>query len=420
VPQRSCLNACTVLYRFLLAGGGPASAVLSGPNSLQAKHQASTTAGHVRSAGSQPSGLRQLPLDAIHTASDSLRAPQHTQAQLQSYKPFINAQGLWELSELDLEAIAVGAQILGAGGGGSARLNRLKLQHAMAQRAAAAASAPIAAAAAAAQGAGAAACQACRIRPCVLSLAGLQDDAMLCDVGGMGAPTVSAEKLDSHECAAAVRGLEGSLPSPLTALLCAEVGGGNALEPLAVGMELGLPIVDADLMGRAFPELQMSTAAIAGVSLTPAAIADDKGNVLVMAAAASANWAEKVLRAACTEMGCSVGLASSPMSGRHAQEVRMGCCTVARQLPTVVSMLPACLTDNKSDPANPHVKVRRELLCCCIAAYAGPKATVQSVLPCCGCHALVCSRSLYTEAALYKSHAPHPVTVAATAAPVCS
>ncbi|WIA10376.1 hypothetical protein OEZ85_010568 [Tetradesmus obliquus] len=100
-----------------------------------------------------------------------------------------------------------------------------------------------------------------------------------------------------------------------------EVGGGNALEPLAVGMELGLPVVDADLMGRAFPELQMSTAAIAGVPLTPAAVADDKGNVLLMAAAASPNWAERVLRAACTEMGCSVGLASSPMTGTTAHEV---------------------------------------------------------------------------------------------------
>ncbi|WIA30432.1 hypothetical protein OEZ86_000516 [Tetradesmus obliquus] len=154
-----------------------------------------------------------------------------------------------------------------------------------------------------------------------MSLKDLPDDAYVCDVGGMGAPTVSAEKLDSYECAAAVQALSAALPRPLTALLCAEVGGGNALEPLAVDMELGLPVVDADLMGRAFPELQMSTAAIAGVPLTPAAVADDKGNVLLMAAAASPNWAERVLRAACTEMGCSVDLASSPMTGTTAREV---------------------------------------------------------------------------------------------------
>lgn len=286
----------------------------------EAYSAASTAAGQASTAGREPSEEQQRPLDAIHAASDSLTAPQHSKAELATHRPFVNDQGLWELSDLDLDAIALGAQILGAGGGGSARLNRLKLQHAMAARGAAGGQVS---SSAAGQCAGAEAVNPCRTRPCVLSLAGLQDDAMLCDVGGMGAPTVSAEKLDSHECAAAVRGLAGLLPSPLTALLCAEVGGGNALEPFAVGMELGLPVVDADLMGRAFPELQMSTAAIAGVSLTPAAIADDKGNVVVMAAAASAHWAERVFRAACTEMGCSVGLASSPMSGRRAKEVSL-------------------------------------------------------------------------------------------------
>lgn len=36
-----------------------------------------------------------------------------------------------------------------------------------------------------------------------------------------------------------------------------QVGGGNCLEPLVVGSSLGLPVVDGDLMGRAFPELQV-------------------------------------------------------------------------------------------------------------------------------------------------------------------
>ena len=43
----------------------------------------------------------------------------------------------------------------------------------------------------------------------------------------------------------------------VTALLAAEAGGGNCLEPLVVGARLGLPVVDGDLMGRAFPELQV-------------------------------------------------------------------------------------------------------------------------------------------------------------------
>jgi hypothetical protein len=253
---------------------------------------------------------------AAGTSWSSATVPTCQQAPLQQllqYRPCINSQGLWEVSELDLDAMAIGAQILGTGGGGSARHNRLKLGHAMAAAGADAAAVDLEPSAGTGmqqqqqQQAGSPllrANSATRSKqqnqklkaPLIMSLIDLPDDAYVCDVGGMGAPTVSAEKLDSYECAAAVRGLSAALPQPITALLCAEVGGGNALEPLAVGMEQGLPVVDADLMGRAFPELQMSTAAIAGVSLTPAAVADDKGNVLVMAAATSPNWAEKVLR----------------------------------------------------------------------------------------------------------------------------
>ena len=46
-------------------------------------------------------------------------------------------------------------------------------------------------------------------------------------------------------------------PGRLVALMAGEVGGGNGIEPLVVGSKMGLPVVDGDLMGRAFPELQV-------------------------------------------------------------------------------------------------------------------------------------------------------------------
>ena len=42
----------------------------------------------------------------------------------------------------------------------------------------------------------------------------------------------------------------------MTALVCAEVGGLNSIQPLITGARLGLPVLDCDGMGRAFPELQ--------------------------------------------------------------------------------------------------------------------------------------------------------------------
>ena len=40
-------------------------------------------------------------------------------------------------------------------------------------------------------------------------------------------------------------------------VLCVEVGGINSLEPLLVSGKIGLPAVDADGMGRAFPMLHV-------------------------------------------------------------------------------------------------------------------------------------------------------------------
>lgn len=46
--------------------------------------------------------------------------------------------------------------------------------------------------------------------------------------------------------------------SGLHAVMSCEIGGGNGLEPLAIGARMELPVVDADFMGRAFPELQVT------------------------------------------------------------------------------------------------------------------------------------------------------------------
>ena len=40
-------------------------------------------------------------------------------------------------------------------------------------------------------------------------------------------------------------------------MISAEIGGCNSFEPLVTGARVGLPVLDADGMGRAFPELQV-------------------------------------------------------------------------------------------------------------------------------------------------------------------
>ncbi len=112
----------------------------------------------------------------------------------------------------------------------------------------------------------------------------------------------------------AFRQLEKVLGRKIDAVLCGEAGGINSTTPFVVAAASGLPLVDGDGMGRAYPELQMETFGLHGVSATPMVLCDDKGNSLVLETVNNA-WTERLARAATVEMGGSALLAFYPMSG---------------------------------------------------------------------------------------------------------
>ena len=60
-----------------------------------------------------------------------------------------------------------------------------------------------------------------------------------------------------------------------------EIGGMNSLEPLRAAALLGLPVLDVDWMGRAFPQLQMCTPFIYGENPLPCALSGEYGSVYV-------------------------------------------------------------------------------------------------------------------------------------------
>lgn len=189
----------------------------------------------------------------------------------------------------DTQAIAIGAGILGTGGGGSTYLNRLRLNEELRL-----------------QG-----------RPLpVIRADDVPDEALVCAVGGMGAPTVSNEKLQQgHEIMWAVRALEEHLRQKIYAIVIGEIGGGNALGPMVTALQCGLPVVDGDGMGRAFPELDMDTFMINGVSPAPFVLADAHGNVVIFERIGSAKTAEAFARSLTIEMGGSAALVMPVMTG---------------------------------------------------------------------------------------------------------
>ena len=188
----------------------------------------------------------------------------------------------WVLTEQDLHDLATGAGILGTGGGGNPYLGYLHVRELLRSGA----------------------------RISVVSSSTLQDTDLVCPVGGIGAPTISIERLpNGSEYLGAMRAVETAWGRPVTHVSSIEIGGANALRPLAVAAQAGLPLVDGDGMGRAFPELQMCTFAIADLPIAPIALQDVRGNSLLIQHVVSARWAEQIARAVTVAMGGSAAMA---------------------------------------------------------------------------------------------------------------
>lgn len=89
--------------------------------------------------------------------------------------------------------------------------------------------------------------------------------------------------------------------------------------PIAAAARLGLPLVDCDGMGRAFPELQMVTFTIGGGSATPMALVDEKGNSCIFRTVTN-KWTEELARAVTMSCGGSVSVSLYSMEGRFMKE----------------------------------------------------------------------------------------------------
>ena len=82
---------------------------------------------------------------------------------------------------------------------------------------------------------------------------------------------------------------------------------------------LNLPLVDVDGMGREFPELQMVTFTIGGLSATPMALTDEKGNHVIFRTITN-KWTEELARAVTMACGGSVSVSLFTMNGKQMKQ----------------------------------------------------------------------------------------------------
>lgn len=84
---------------------------------------------------------------------------------------------------------------------------------------------------------------------------------------------------------------------------------------VAVAAETGLPVVDADGMGRAFPELSMETFAVYGVHGSPLALAGERGERVILDTGEDDRQMELLARAITIRLGGVGHIAEYAMTG---------------------------------------------------------------------------------------------------------
>ncbi len=199
---------------------------------------------------------------------------------------------IW-IGEKEIEDLAVGAALLGTGGGGDPYLGMLMVKKCIRKNG------PIQ----------------------LLSPEEVPDEAFIIPTAMMGAPTIMVEKIpNGDEAFKAMKLLEKTHGKKAFATMPIECGGLNSTIPFVVASHAGIPVVDADGMGRAFPELHMETFNIYGIQGTPMGIFNERGDHVLLNTLDN-RMLEHVSRGVAIRMGGVAHIAEYAMSGKDVKRV---------------------------------------------------------------------------------------------------
>jgi len=195
------------------------------------------------------------------------------------------------IDELSLPALARGCAVLGAGGGVDMQVPLLMALQAIEENG------PVA----------------------LVGPDELPDDGLVMVCGHIGTPLVSQEKIEAGDEGPRLREqVEELWQRPVVALMGLEIGGWNGMLPVSWGARMRLPALDADGTGRAFPEIQMMTMHLAGITAGPAVMTDERGNQIVLRTVDN-KWMERLARAGAVELGGNVAMAAYNLTAAQAR-----------------------------------------------------------------------------------------------------
>ena len=193
----------------------------------------------------------------------------------------------------DIESLAVGAWVLGTGGGGSPYLGLLNMRALYKEG----------------------------HRVQLMPSDELADDDWIAAVSNMGAPLVGQERLtDSRTIARAVALMEEHTGHSFRGIMSLEIGGGNSIQPLMAAAHLKRPVIDSDMMGRAYPEAQMTSVAVGDLKPCPLTTVDVRGLESVVDKVPTWKWMERVSRKICVEYGSIASTCKAPRTGAEVKK----------------------------------------------------------------------------------------------------
>ncbi|EED18300.1 conserved hypothetical protein [Talaromyces stipitatus ATCC 10500] len=213
-----------------------------------------------------------------------------TSVHFDSYAPEV-VNNVWYLSTTDLEFIATGTGVLGTGGGGPSYLQYLQCLHWLQSPES-------------------------KGRMRVVAPEYMKDSDVCVFGSWYGAPSVSSERLPAGtEIMTAIDySVQLSKHSHFEAVIADEIGGGNGMSTFPTSSFYDIPVIDGDLMGRAYPTMEHGTPYVYGHPITPCVLADAKQNVGVVMNAESNTRVEGMLRSQCVNLGLKAAVAAVPLS----------------------------------------------------------------------------------------------------------
>jgi len=165
----------------------------------------------------------------------------------------------------------------------------------------------------------------------------VSDDALTCTTYGTG--SISEEVPDTTEGIEAlakmkgvpirfghlavdyaVKELEEYIGKKIEVMVPVELGAGNSVVPLATGIRLGMPVVDGDYGGRAYPEEMQCTLFLNDIPPFPLTIVDWWGDVMILKEAVSSAMMERIGKMVSIAAYGSAFCAASLLDGRTMKE----------------------------------------------------------------------------------------------------